>query len=174
MQIYWLVSIWHESPSKMDPHRSYLKSYKDIEFSWVFRAGRYCLINKASDIFLFTLLLLKPLPSILNSFNDTEGWPNCKYVVTCAISYPYPHALILFRQSFLLFLHGSFLSMSFQDISLSRLSHRCVLILFGLWYLRKIPIFYYCKHAVRDGFQLKTFLTCLFHDFIIFSPFSPL
>ena len=50
-----------------------LKSSKDIAFSCVFRVSRYCLINKASDIFLFFLLLLKPFPGILNLFNDTEG-----------------------------------------------------------------------------------------------------
>ena len=36
----------------------------------MFRLDRYCFINKASDIFLFTLLLLKPFPGILNSFNE--------------------------------------------------------------------------------------------------------
>ena len=40
--------------------------------------GQYCLMNKASDTFFFTLLLSKPFPNILNSFNDNEGRPDCK------------------------------------------------------------------------------------------------
>ena len=47
-------------------------------FSSVFRVGWYCLIMKISDILLFTLVLLKPFWSILNSFSDTKGWPGCK------------------------------------------------------------------------------------------------
>ena len=65
-------------------------TYKILKLlSDVFRVGRYCLINKASDIFLFTILLLKPCPSVLSSFNYI-------YVSTCVTSYPHQHFLIYF------------------------------------------------------------------------------
>ena len=48
-----------------------LESSKDIKFSCVFRVGQYCLINKASDIFLFTLLLFKPF------YGAVAWWLRC-------------------------------------------------------------------------------------------------
>ena len=57
-------------------HRHQLKSSKGAEFSCMLNEGRCFLMSRASDIFLFTLLLLYPFWSILKSFGDTGGWPD--------------------------------------------------------------------------------------------------
>ena len=73
-------------PTKVASAHALVKEFYRCFFC-VFRMGRYCLTIEASDIFLFTLLLLKPFPTILNSFNDTEGWPDCKVCCTmCDLS----------------------------------------------------------------------------------------
>ena len=57
-------------------HRHQLKSSKGAEFSCMLNEGRCFLMSRASDIFLFTLLLLYPFWSILKSFGDTDGCPD--------------------------------------------------------------------------------------------------
>ena len=55
-------------------HKVSLKSFNCTDCSYVFKDGLYCLIYKASEIFLMNLLLWQLESIILKSFMSTVLW----------------------------------------------------------------------------------------------------
>ena len=67
---------FHVSCFKFHVPKFQLKSSKGTEVSWMFNGSLCFLISRASDIFLFTLLLLYHLWSNVKLFGETDGWPD--------------------------------------------------------------------------------------------------
>ena len=121
----------------------------------MFNEGWWFLISMASEIFLFTLLLLYPFRSILKSFGDTDGWPDWRVCLSMCDLLSLPACSIILPFS-LLAVSPKHVSEHVFSGHLSMSGRVYVPVLFGLLCQMQSPIFYFYIRVVLYDFVVIT------------------